>query len=193
MGSFLRILYIGIKVNIQTRIIRYLVACPTKSIIPQAQKEGSPAAALFLFTLFQRYFSAQFHSETLPAPGGSALLWPLTAFGNAVQNENPQSLQTIHPLRISIVQQSCLSRTSRAKSSKESPVRCSAPSTKLKKQFGISPSRRFLAMHGAQPLPCLAGCRGHSKFVHVQNLLRFSIFILLTNKIPLYLTELCNS
>ena len=62
-----------------------------------------------------------------------------------------------------------------AKSSNESPFRLSAFGMRLKKQFGISFKRRFLLIHGAQPLLCFVGCKGQFKFSHVQNGLIFSI------------------
>ena len=49
--------------------------------------------------------------------------------------------------------------THRAKSWKLSPLRWEAPSTREKKQLGISRSFKFLEMQGAHPWSCLVGCR----------------------------------
>ena len=71
--------------------------------------------------------------------------------------------------------QSRFRETYSAKSSKESPVLFSVPSTRLKKQLGIYLSRRFFWMQGAQPLSCFVGCRGQARLTQEQKPLRFSM------------------
>lgn len=63
-------------------------------------------------------------------------------------------------------------KTCFAKSSKESPLLASEPGSRSKKQLGISFNLRFLLMHGAHPLSCLAGCKGQSIFLHEQKVLK---------------------
>lgn len=74
------------------------------------------------------------------------------------------------------------------KSSNVSPVRFSAFSMRLKKQFGISFNCKFLLIHGLHPLSCLVGCSGQFMFLQVQKLL-----ILFINIYPAYLIASLNT
>lgn len=66
-----------------------------------------------------------------------------------------------------------------AKSKNVSPFLFSAPCIRLKKQLGISLRRRFLLIHGEQPLLCFVGCKGQLRLLQVQKLLK--VFIIPPN------------